>query len=445
MKRTILPLVILLATLVPGIAHADVGSNIASRLWDSILSAAETRLKSNAPTTVRLMQEAEKVFLGHTEDITVMTPIREIYKAMRVAGLLLLGLCTVISLSQLTEAGLMGESANLTDWIKRFGVASFMTIGSIHFYGLWIRVFNAMLDGFRGYLDTHWTGPIDPTAIYTQLIGNLNSANTTLILIFALVMLLVLLVLWFLIGGIRMAEMAIAVIIAPLVWPVYLIPALDDIPKTAFRSFLGLNATLLIIVGMLRLAVRMEVGGGIGNTVWNFVPAISLLIMTIFLPSMIKRLVGQGNTGSGGLMTAVYALAGLKGISMATGAAAKGAATAPPAQTSVPQAPAGPSPYPVATVPSSGSSGSNPGTAPSEPASGHWGTAPRQIHEGMKATWTALEAPYEPASPEEVVIDLGQSDPGSNRFDTVTAVEAWMNGRRRILRGPDPDPGDSRE
>lgn len=432
MRRTFLPLLILLATLLPSVAHADVGSNIASRLWDSILSATETRLKTNAPNTVTMLQEAEQIFLGQTEDITVMAPVRDVYKAMRVAGLLLLGLCTVISLSMMTEAGLMGESANLTDWIKRFGIAVFMTMGSIHFYGLWIRVFNALLDGFRGYLDTHWTGPNDPTAIYTQMIGVLDSGNQLLMLIFVAVMLLVLIILWFLIGGVRIAELVIAVIIAPLVWPVYLIPALDDIPKSAFRSFLGLNATLLIIVGMLRLAVRMVAGGGVANSVWNFVPALALLVMTIFLPSMIKRLVGQGNAGVGGLMTAVYALAGLKGISMAasTGAGkAAGAAAAPPSASSIPQAPTGASAYPVAPV------------APASqaaPAAGGGSTAPRQLGSGetAAATQPALEAPYEPASAEELIIDLGQSDPASNRFDTINAVESWLNGRRQVLRGP---------
>lgn len=438
LRRLLLPLLVLLATCIPTLAHADVGNTVVSRMWDSMISTTQSRLKANQPTMVTLLQDAERFFLQGTRDVTTMPAVREVYAAMRVAGLLLLGLCTVISLSQLTEAGLMGESANIMDWIKRFCVAAFMTMGSIHFYGLWIRVFNAMLDGFRGYLDTHWTGPNDPTVIYTQLIGAMDGVNTFLILIFALVMLLVLLVLWFLIGGIRMAELTIAVIIAPLVWPVYLIPSLDDIPKTAFRGFLGLNATLLIIVAMLRLAVRMDVGPGLGNTVWNFVPSISMLIMAIFLPSIVKRIVGQGNTGSGLLMTAAYALAGLKGLSLVAGGGGKGGVPSPPATSSAPQAPSGPSSYPVAPLPSSGGAG-----AQTPPTEEFWGRAPRQIHAGAMDARAALEPPFEPAAGEDVVIDMEESKPGSNNFDTVSAVSAWMNGRRRIVPGPDPDPVDS--
>jgi hypothetical protein len=276
--------------------------------------------------------------------------------------------------------------------------------------------------------------------LYTQLVASLNASNTFLILLFAIVTVVVLLILWFLIGGIRMAELAIAVIIAPLVWPVYLIPSLEDIPKTAFRSFLGLNATLLIIVGMLRLALRMELGGGLANSVWNIVPAIAMLMLTIFLPTMIKRLVGQGNTGSGGLMTAAYMLAGLKGLSLmgGGGGAMAGAAAAPPAAGAVPQSPSGPSAYPVAPIASAG--------APGPPVMDQgWITAPQQIHAGaMAGRAAALEAPYNaPAS--QVVLEMGQSRPGSNKFDTVTAFSAFENGRRRILEGPQPEPDDSKD
>lgn len=432
MKRLILPLLMLLAVLAPTPVYADVGDSIVGRFWDSIISTAENRMESKAPATVRVLQEAERIFLGSTEDITTHSAVRDVYAAMRVAGLLLLGLCTVISLSQLTEAGLMGESSNITEWLKRFMVAAFMTMGSIHFYGLWIRIFNAMLAGFRGYLDTHWQGPSDSSALYTQMIGSLDGANTLLILLFAVVTLVVLIILWFLIGGVRMAELAIAVIIAPLVWPVYLIPTLEDIPKAAFRSFLGLNATLLIIVGMLRLAMRMELGGGLANSVWNIVPAIAMLIMTVFLPTMIKRLVGQGNTGSGGLMTAAYMLAGLKGLSMVSGAGGAAAAAKPPGAAPIPPTPSGPSAYPVAPVGSSGGGGGH--TQP--PVEETWITAPRQIHAGMHAANASLEAPFQPAPGQRLDIELGQSKPGSNTWDTVEAITAYMDGRRRTVDGP---------
>lgn len=422
MKRLAFLLLFLATLLAPTAAHADV----VGRLWDSAISTTQNRLKERAPTMVTLLQEAERFFLSGTRDVTQMTAVREVYKAMRVAGLLLLGLCTVISLSQLTEAGLMGESSNITDWIKRFGVAAFMTMGSIHFYSLWIRIFNAMLDGFRGYLDTHWVHRSDPTEIYTRLIGIVDGANTFLVLLFALVLLLVLLILWFLIGGVRVAELALAVIIAPLVWPVYLIPALDDIPKAAFRSFLGLNATLLIIVGMLRLAVQMDVNPGIGNTVWNFVPSISMLILAIFLPTMIKRLTGQGNTGSGGLMTAAYMLAGLKGLSMATQPGNKQNIASPPAASSVPQAPAGASSYPVAPVPSATEATSR-------------NAAARQIHAGAAQTARpALDAPWIITPENPAVIEMGQSDPNSNSWDQIIAIERFMQGARDARR-PDDD------
>jgi hypothetical protein len=431
--------ILLCGSVVPGVAHADVGSTVVGRLWDSLINTAQTRLKSNAPTTVVLLEEAEKIYLGGTEDITAMTPIQDVFKAMRVAGLLLLGLCTIISLSQLSEAGLMGQSADLTDWIKRFGVATFMTMGGIYFYGIWIRVFNVMLGGFRGYLDTHWQGPQDVSGLYAQIAAAMNGQNTLLLLLFSVITLLVLLVLWFLVGGIRTAELAIAVIIAPLVWPLYLIPALDDIPKSAFRSFLGLNAVLLIVVAMLRLALRMEVGGSIANSVWNFIPAISMLIMTIFLPTMIKRLMGQGITGSGLLGTAAYALAGLKGLTMLAGTGgAAGAVASPPAAAAVPQAPSTPSAYPMATVPSSGAVSGHSGASQAPPMDEVWINAPKQIHAGATQARASLEAPYVPSPGDPLVIDLGQSEPGSNKWDTVEAISAFMNGRRRVVQDTDP-------
>jgi hypothetical protein len=67
-----------------------------------------------------------------------------------------------------------------------------------------------------------------------------------------------------------------------------------------------------------------------------------------------------------------------------------------------------------------------------------WVTAPRQIHAGMMDAPIALEAPYEPQPGEPLTIDLGQTEPGSNTWDTVVAVEAFMNGRRRIVKDTDP-------
>jgi hypothetical protein len=438
----LLLLVMLLLVAVPAVAHADIGSTVVERFWDSALGLWSGRLQSGQPTTVTLLQEAEQIFLGQTDDLTTMAPIRDAYNAMRVVGLLLLGLCTVISLAGITEAGLMGHSADFTDWIRRFCTAAFMTMGGIHFYGLWIRVFNGLLGSFRQYLDTHWTGPSDPSVLYTQLILNLHQTNLLLHIGLAVVALVVLLVLWLLIGGVRFAELAVAVLIAPLVWPLYLLPSMEDIPKTAFRSFLGLNAILLIVVAMTRLAVRMVPGGGVANSMWNFVPAISLLVMTVFLPTMIKRLLGQGHTGAGGLMTAVYALAGLKGIAMAASAGAGGAAAAvkPPAASNVPQAPSGPSAYPVAPVGGRQVSGAHSGGSQTPPMEEVWVTAPRQVQAGAQAAAPGIDAPYVPKAGDEYVIDLGQSTPGSGKFDTVLAIRAFMQGSHARTKPATPDP-----
>ncbi|HYF81259.1 MAG TPA: hypothetical protein VD973_29435 [Symbiobacteriaceae bacterium] len=443
MKRLLLPILIFLTVMLPTGAQAAVGGSIVERLWDQAMSTTQNRMQERLPRTVEFFQDAERFFLNGTRDVTNLTAVREVYAAMRVAGLLLLGLCTVISLAQLTEAGLMGESANIIDWIKRFCVAAFMTMGSIHFYGLWIRVFNAMLDAFRVYLDTHWGERSDPTAIYSGLVALMDPGSSLAVLIFSVVLLVVLLILWFLIGGIRVAELAIAVVIAPLVWPVYLIPSLEDIPKTALRSFLGLNATLLIIVAIMRLAVRLDMGGGQFNTVWNFVPSISLLIMSVFLPTIVKRLTGQGNTGRGLLMTAAYALAGLKGLSLMSrqGSGGQGPSSGPPTQSNLPPTPDGPSAYPVAPLSSPpGVSGTAPGASRPPHSADGWGNAPRQFQAGTVVGRQALEAPFEIASAADVIIDMRQSKPGSNQFDTVDAVSAWMDGRRRVFRDPDTGP-----
>lgn len=423
-KRLLLILGCLLALslVAPAPASADVGSTIVGRFWDSLQKTFRNRLQTQAPETATLLQEAENIFLGSTEDITTHSAVRDIYKGMRLAGLLLLALCTVISLGEVTEAGMLGHSSSLADWFKRFAVAAFMTVGSIHFYGLWIRIFNTLLAGLRDYLDTVWSGPNDSGQIWTLLTGHIGNPNSLLLLLFIFVALGALLILWFLIGGIRMAEMAIAVIIAPLVWPVYLIPSLEDIPRTAFRSFLGLNAVLLIIVAMLRMAIRMFVGGDLSHSIWNAVPALSVLMMTIFLPTIVKRLVGQGNTGAGGLLTVAHTLMGLKGLSLASGAAGA-AAVRPPAAAAIPQAQAGASMYPLAPLPNAGAA------APYSPRPGiptyeSWPSSPAALNPGPTAAAPILDTPWGARPTMGCVIDLAQSEPGSNRWDTVVDIHS---------------------
>jgi len=418
----------------PTPAHADIGTTIAGRLWDSFTNTATSRIQSNAPATVKLLQEAEKIFLGQTDDVTTMTAVQDAYNAMRVAGLLLLALCTVISLAEVAESGLMGRSGSLTEWFKRFAVATFMTMGGIHFYGLWIRVFNGMLAVVRDYLATHYQSAADPSAIYAAMIPQLRDASGLLFLIFIVVALVVLLVLWFLIGGIRVAEIALAVIIAPLVWPVYLIPALDDIPKRAFRAFLGLTGALLVIVPMIHLAVRWIAGG----LVWNFVPAISMLLLAVFTPSMIKQILGQGNTGVGGLMTVASMLVGLKGVTMAAQAGA--AVARPPATGVVPQAPAGPSAYPLAPIQSGGAVGGRSGGQQSQPLETYSMDLPQSLPAGRQATTpAALGDPSTPRAGQSWVIDLGQSKPGSPTWDQFKAVRLVHDGIIKGAKRLDPD------
>jgi hypothetical protein len=239
---------------------------------------------------------------------------------------------------------------------------------------------------------------------------------------------IIILVLWFVVGGVRKAELMISVIIAPLVWPAYLIHSLEDIPKTAFRSFLGLNATLLIVVGMLRLAMRLAFGAGLIVNVWQLVPALSVLIMTVFLPMIIKRIVGQGHAGTTALVAAAQLVAGLKFLAAGgLGAAAGGAAAAPPAAGTtggVPAAPTGASAYPQVSAPASGG------------ALGAPSTVYRQAR--IQSALGAGEARRGPAmldSPlaaDNTVIDIAESDPGTGRFDVVRAVEAFEQGRRQI-------------
>lgn len=425
-------------TMAPTPAYADVGSTIVGRLWDSMLSTLQHRLQSNAPNTVRVLQEAERVFLGGTEDITTNSAVRDVFNGMRVAGLLLLGLCTVISLAQMAEAGMMGQSTSLMEWMQRFCVATFMTMGGIHFYGIWTRIFNGLLTLFRDYLDTHWTDANDSGSMFLKLVSQVDPANSMLLMTFGVIMLVVLFVLWFLIGGIRTAELAISVMIAPLVWPAYLIPSLEDIPKTAFRSFLGLNAVLLVITGMLRLSVRMVAGGAVVNTVWNWVPAIAMLMLTIFLPSMIKRLVGQGNTGAGGLMTLVSFAAGLKGLNWAVAGGAR--PVSPPATASIPAAPTSPSAYPVAPIASSGVAASRAQPSGGPPMYETWVESTPALQAGSNAHPPAVEAPFTPVAGKPVEFEMGRADPGSNSF-VIIGMRAYEKGLSRTHPIKDITPG----
>ncbi len=426
-----------LSLVAPAPASADVGSTIVARFWDSLQKTLQNRLQGQAPQTAQLMQEAENIFLGSTEDITTHSAIQDIHKGMRLAGLLLLALCTVISLGEVTEAGMLGRSSSIADWFKRFAVAAFMTVGSIHFYGLWIRIFNTLLAGLRDYLDMTWSGPADTGQVWQLLTAPLGQPNSLLLLLFVFMALAVLLILWFLIGGIRMAEMAIAVIIAPLVWPVYLIPTLEDIPRTAFRSFLGLNAVLLIIVAMLRLAIRMFIGGNIVNSVWNAVPALSVLMMTIFLPNIVKRIVGQGNTGAGGLLTVAHTLMGLKGLSLAANAAGA-AAVKPPAAAAIPQTPSGPSMYPVAPVPIGGAMAPGAAARPGIPTYESWVNTPAALPSGASSSVATIGAPFAAQAGKDYVIDMGCSSPHTNKFDTVLAIH-------EVDKSPRTSPGNTRK
>lgn len=436
-KQILLALVAALVMVaLPAPAHADVGSTIFGRFWDSATHTMKSRMQSGQPAAVSLLSEAEEIFLGETQDITTMTAVRDVYQGMRTVGLILLALCTVISLAEVTEAGMMGHSGSLTDWIRRFCIAGFMTIGSIHFYGLWIRIFNWLLVAFRDYLARHWTAPEESTAaLYQLVVSLLETQNILLTILFGAVTIVILLLLWFLIGGVRLAEMCLMVILAPLVWPLYLISSLEDIPKTAFRAFLGLNALMLLVVGMLHLAVRMAVGGSLGNTIWNLVPALTMLMMTIFLPSIVKRIVGQGHAGVGALTTAAYALAGLKGLGVvaAGGGAKAAAAAAPPAAGAVPQAPTGPSAYPVAPMPNSAAS-RPPGGSQRSPMHDVWASAPAQVQSGAIAHRAgALEAPSSTKAGESE-IEMRESRPGSGVFDTVQAFRSYNDGLNRAKR-----------
>lgn len=380
------------------------------RFWDSFMSLFASRLKDQVPVVLPMLQEAEALFLGPTPDLTTHPAVIDVFNGMRMAGMLLLAFCTVISLAEVTEASISGGSNGLSNWFKRFLVASLMTFGGIHVYGLWIRLFNALLHLFRGYLDTHWTGPAETGSLYQALVNLLVGNNILLVMSFLLLTLVVLIVLAFLVGGVRVAELILSIIIAPIVWPVYLIPSMDDIPRTALRGFLGLNALLLFIVAMVRLAIRLALAPGLGLNIWSMVPAISVLVMTVFLPATIKRIVGQGHTGLGALMMAVNLASGLKFLSLGVGA--KAATAAPAAAGAASAAPTGASAYPLAPLPNAGAT-----APPIYEARAH---VPQALPQGMAArTAPGLQAP---PRPDEICIDLGESKPGSGRFDQVLDI-----------------------
>lgn len=404
----------MLLLLLPGPALADgFGTTIVERFWDSFTSLFASRLKDQVPIMLPLLQQAESLVLGPTPDLTMNAAVIDVFNGMRMAGLFLLAFCTVISLAEVTEASISGASSGLTTWFKRFLVASLMTFGSIHVYGLWIRLFNALLHLFRTYLDSHWTGPAETGALYETLVNMLVGHDIILVMSFVLLLLLVLLILAFLVGGVRVAELILAIVIAPIVWPVYLIPSMDDIPKTALRGFLGLNVLLLFTVAMVRAALRLALAPGVALNVWNMVPALSMLVMTIFLPATVKRIVGQGHTGVGALMMAVNLASGLKLLSLGMGA--KAAATAPAAASAAATSFA-PSAYPLAPLPNSAAVA---GT-PSPPIYEARATVPLALPPGQ----VARSAPgiQAPPRPSDLCIDLGESKPGSGRFDTVLDI-----------------------
>lgn len=410
--------------LLPGQAIAGVGTTIVDRFWDSFVASMAGRLQGQVPTIVTLMQQAEQVFLGQTDDLTLSPVVQDAFRAMRVAGLLLLAFCTVISLAELAESGLTGSGGSMIGWFKRFFVAAFMTFGGLQVYGLWIRLFNALLVVFRSYLDHHWTQSGSPGVVYQQIMGlNQGTNNVLLLTTFAVITLVVLLILWFLVGGVRQAELILSIVIAPVVWPVYLIPSLDDIPKSALRGFVGLNAVLLFTVAMVRVAVRMAIeAGGVVNT-WSLVPSIAMLMMTIFLPTIIKRIVGQGHTGVNAVVTAVQLAAGLRFLTMGAGGAV--AAVSPPATGMVPQVPAASGASAVAPVPRTPGEAAPPVYA---------GVMPQQLGPGAAASAPMAVEPS--AHPSELCFDVGESAPGSGRFDKFLAVNRYREGLRNAKRIP---------
>lgn len=419
--------------LLPGTASAAFGTTIVERFWDAFMSLFLGRIQSEVPIVLPMLQEAEKLILGPTADLSLNPAVLDVFSGMRTGGMFLLAFCTVISLAEVAESGIMGAASGLTNWFKRFLVATLMTFGSIHVYALWIRLFNALVHLLQTYLDSHWSGPATTGALYQTLVNKLVGGDVLLVLAFVLLTLLVLLLLAFLVGGVRVAELILSIVIAPIVWPIYLIPSMDDIPKTAFRGFLGLNALLLFTVAMVRTAVRLATAPGMALNIWSMVPALSLLMMSIFLPATVKRIVGQGHTGVGALATLVNMASGLKFLALGVGAAA----AAPAAAGAALSAPAGSSAYPLATL----STGSAMTGAPNGGAMAGVQTPPiyearvsipQALSQGRAAAQPlGLEAP---PNPNELCIDLGESRPGSGRFDTVLQIERMSKGPGSPMR-----------
>jgi hypothetical protein len=424
-RFAVLSALVCFLSVLPGVAYADVGSSIVQRFWDSVVTLVNQRVQNQAPTVGTFLEDAERVILGSDDDITMMPAVQDVFNAMRVVGLMLLAFCTVISLVELTESGITGGGGNLVSWFKRFFTATLLTFGGLHFYAIWIRLFNVLLGSFRAYLDAHWTSQ-STSQLYIWVAQIFTASTMPLILgPFLALTVVILLVLWFLVGGVRKAELMLSVMIAPLVWPVYLIPSMDDMPKTAFRGFLGLNATLLIVVGMIRLAVRLAIGAGGVLNIWNVVPALSLLVMAVFLPTIVKRIVGQGHTGVGALMTAVQIASGIKFLSMGAGAAAAASSVAPPASSPIPQTTPAVSSYPTATAPpaQAGARGALGAGAPTVYQQARIRTT---LPAGATAVApTLLEAPV-PAS--ETTLDLHETAPG--RFDVAEAHLQYTKGRQ---------------
>jgi len=412
----------MLLLLLSGTAQAaGFGTTIVERFWDSLTGLVAGRMQSQTPVILPMLQDAEALFLGPTSDLSLNPAVMDVFSGMRVAGLLLLAFCTVISLAEITEGSITGNSMGLVTWFKRFLVASLMTFGGIHVYAIWIRLFNALLYVFRNYLDTHWTGTAGTGDLYQQLVNQLAGSNLLLVMGFVGMTVIVLIILAVLVGGVRVAELILSIVIAPIVWPVYMIPSMEDIPRTALRGFLGLNALLLFTVAMVRTALRLALAPGLAVNIWSLIPALSMLVMTIFLPATIKRLVGQGHTGVGALMMAVNLASGLKLLSLGMGA--KAAAAAPAAASVTPAASTGASAYPMATLSGNGGMAS----APAQRVYESRASIPLSLPNGaVRAGAPVLNAP--PRS-EDLCIDLGESMPGSGRFDTVMDI-------RRMDQGP---------
>jgi hypothetical protein len=414
-----------------------VPGSIIDRLWVSFIEMTTGRIQSSAPTTVTLLQQAEKIFLGPTDDLALSPVVQDVFNAMRVAGLILLAFCTVISLAEFAETSITGQGSSLVSWFKRFFVATLMTFGGLQVYSLWIRLFNGMLSAFRGYLDTHWTEKSDLSVLFSQVVSHFSEVSYILVLVFVVLVVVVLFVLWFMVGGVRQAELILSMVIAPVVWPLYLIPSVEDIPKTALRGFLGLNAVLLFTVAMVRISVRLAIGNDGAVSIWNLVPALAMLVMTIFLPATIKRIVGQGQSGVGALVTAVQMAAGLKFLALGGMGAAGGGAAAAPAAAAVPAAPAGPSAYPLATVPPAGMAG----------YSAHGGTSsasPQAVRAFLGGTEAMRPLGLgEPIPASRMVMDISESEPGSGQFDTLTAFRRYDEGVRGFRKMNQDESSDS--